>query len=127
MPLRNAASDADESFGYSYTGANREQGAPQLRCTERDEEPEESRMAGTSVEVAVASWVAQLRDQVSVSASGVQDRLFDVWGLLPEGDARRVVGEWLTETLDRSLYVTDDIIARLEDLLVLADTRSSVG
>ena len=84
-------------------------------------------MAGTSVEVAVASWVAQLRDQVSVSASGVQDRLFDVWGLLPEGDARRVVGEWLTETLDRSLYVTDDIIARLEDLLALADTRSSVG
>jgi len=84
-------------------------------------------MAGTSVEVAVASWVAQLRDQVSVSASGVQDRLFDVWGLLPEGDARRVVGEWLTETLDRSLYVTDDIIDRLEDLLALADTRSSVG
>jgi hypothetical protein len=84
-------------------------------------------MADTSVEVAVASWVAQLRDQVSVSASAVQDRLFDVWGLLPDGDARRVVGEWLTETLDRSLYVTDDIIDRLENLLALADTRSSVG
>jgi hypothetical protein len=84
-------------------------------------------MAGTPVEVAVESWVAQLRDQVSVSASSVQDRLFDVWGLLPEGDARRVVGEWLTETLDRSLYVTDDIIDRLENLLALADTRSSVG
>jgi hypothetical protein len=84
-------------------------------------------MADTSVEVAVARWVAQLRDQVSVSASAVQDRLFDVWGLLPDGDARRVVGEWLTETLDRSLYVTDDIIDRLENLLALADTRSSVG
>jgi hypothetical protein len=38
-----------------------------------------------------------------------------------------VVGEWLTETLDRSLYVTDDIIDRLENLVALADTRSSVG
>jgi hypothetical protein len=84
-------------------------------------------MAGTSVEVAIESWVTELGDQVSVSASSVQDHLFDVWGLLPDGEARRMVAEWLTETLERHLYVTDDIIERLDQVRALADTRSAVS
>jgi hypothetical protein len=77
--------------------------------------------------VAVESWVAELVDRATVSASSVQDRLFDVWGALPDGDARRMVAEWLTETLERNLYVTSDVIERLELVLGLADSRSSVS
>jgi hypothetical protein len=81
----------------------------------------------TTVDAKVETWVAQLGDRVSVSASKVQDGLFDVWGLLPEGDARRRVEEWLTETLERELYTTEDVIRRLGQVRALRGEPSSVG
>jgi hypothetical protein len=81
----------------------------------------------TTVDAKVEAWVAQLRDRVSVSSSKVQDGLFDVWGLLPEGDARRMVEEWLTETLERELYTTEDVIERLGRVRSLRGEPSSVG
>ena len=84
-------------------------------------------MDHTTVDVKVETWVAQLGDRVSVSASKVQDGLFDLWGLLPEGDARRKVEEWLTETLERELYTTEDVIARLAQVRILRGEPSSVS
>lgn len=81
-------------------------------------------MVGTSVEAAVESWVAELRDGLSLSSSAVQDRLFDIWGMLDEGQARREVERWLTETLDRHLYTSEDLIARLRGLGGLASISS---
>ena len=81
-------------------------------------------MVGTSVEAAVESWVAELRDGLSLSSSAVQDRLFDIWGMLDEGEARREVERWLTETLDRHLYTSEDLIARLRGLGGLASVSS---
>ena len=81
-------------------------------------------MVGTSVEAAVESWVAELRDGLSLSSSAVQDRLFDIWGMLDEGEARREVERWLTETLDRHLYTSEDLIARLRGLGGLAAVSS---
>jgi len=73
-------------------------------------------VVGTSVEAAVESWVAELGDGLSLSSSAVQDRLLDLWGMADEGDLRRSIERWLTETLDRNLYRSDDLIARLRGL-----------
>ena len=75
----------------------------------------------------VETWIAELGDRVSVSASTVQDHLLDLWGLLPEGDGRRTVEQWLTETLERELYRTDDIIERLRMVPDLRPQPTSVG
>jgi hypothetical protein len=77
----------------------------------------------TSVEAAVESWVAELSDQVSVSASAVQDHLLDIWGTLGDGAVRSDVERWLTETLERELYLADDVISRLGRLVA----RETVG
>jgi hypothetical protein len=69
----------------------------------------------------VAEWRAELDGQVSVSASTVQDHLLDLWGRLPEGDARDQVERWLTETLQRNLYQVSDIDARLAGVLPSSD------
>jgi len=74
----------------------------------------------------VETWIAQLGDRVSVSASTVQDHLLDLWGLLPDGDGRRAVEQWLTETLERELYRTDDVIERLRRIPDLRGEPSSV-
>jgi hypothetical protein len=76
-------------------------------------------VVGTSIEATIEAWIADLSDHVSVSASAVQDRLLDIWGALPEGEVRRQVENWLTETLDRELYMGDDVISRLQHLAEL--------
>lgn len=73
-------------------------------------------MVGTNIEAAVEAWVAELSDGLSLSAMVVQDRLLDLWGMLDEGDLRREVERWLTETLDRHLYTSGDLIDRLRGL-----------
>jgi len=72
-----------------------------------------------TVEAAVRAWVTELAERTSLSASAVQDRLLDLWGLLPEGSARREVEQWLTETLERELYTAADVSVRLLGLVEL--------
>ncbi len=81
-------------------------------------------MVGTSVEAAVERWIAELADGLSLSASGVQDRLFDLWGMLDEGEMRREVERWLTETLDRHLYTGAELTSRLRALAGLQTVNS---
>ena len=71
------------------------------------------------MDAVVEAWLAELGDQVAVSASAVQDRLLDLWGVLPEGETRRSVEDWLTETLRRELYMAADIANRLRQLTQL--------
>jgi hypothetical protein len=68
------------------------------------------------LDAVIDAWIAELGDQLAVSASAVQDRLLDLWGILPEGDTRRSVEDWLTETLHRELYTSADLIDRLRHL-----------
>ena len=70
----------------------------------------------SAVEVAEA-WLAELVDQMAVSASDVQDHLLDLWGVLEDWPARSEIERWLTETLVRNLYSVSDINERLETLL----------
>jgi hypothetical protein len=74
-------------------------------------------MWATETESLVAEFRRQLDGQVSVSASVVQDRLLDLWGLLPEGEVRTEVERWLTETLERNLYQVSDVDARLASVI----------
>jgi hypothetical protein len=75
-------------------------------------------VAETPDEEAVESWIGELADQFSVSASTVQDHLIDLWGALDEGETRRQVERWLTETLHRELYLAEDVVNRLNGLMV---------
>jgi hypothetical protein len=68
------------------------------------------------VEATIEAWAAELADQVSLSASAVQDRLLDLWGVVPDGVIRREVESWLTETLQRNLYRSEEVIDRLHQL-----------
>ena len=70
-----------------------------------------------SIDEMVATWRAELDGQATVPASLVQDRLLDLWGHLPANETRVEVERWLTETLDRHLYVVSDIDARLDRVL----------
>jgi hypothetical protein len=81
-----------------------------------DSEINGAESAQSAVEVAEA-WLAELVDQMAVSASDVQDHLLDLWGVLEEGPARSEIERWLTETLVRNLYSVSDINGRLETLL----------
>ena len=81
-----------------------------------DSDGNSAESAQSAVEVAEA-WLAELVDQMAVSASDVQDHLLDLWGVLEEGPARSEIERWLTETLVRNLYSVSDINGRLETLL----------
>ena len=71
--------------------------------------------AGTYVE----KWLKDLDGERTgpVPAGAVQDRLLGLWGLLDEGARREAVESWLTETLKRNLYLSDDLRLRLEELV----------
>jgi hypothetical protein len=72
--------------------------------------------AGTYVE----RWLADLTtDQKAnpVPAGVVQDRLLGLWGLMDEGARRAVVETWLTETLNRNLYLAEELRHRLDELV----------
>jgi hypothetical protein len=83
-------------------------------------EYEERVMSDTTISELVAAWIDEISGEVSVSASRVQDRLFDLWGALEEGEARREVERWLTETLDRELFLVAEIIDRVNELILPA-------
>jgi hypothetical protein len=68
------------------------------------------------LDAVVEAWIAELGDELAVSASAVQDRLLDLWGLVPDGETRRTIEDWLTETLHRELYTSADITDRLREL-----------
>jgi hypothetical protein len=90
-------------------------------ATEAPAPIEEDEVAGGAAspeeaEAAIAAFRGQLEGQVSVPATVVQDCLLELWAKLPEGEPRSEVERWLTETLERHLYVVTDVDARLESV-----------
>jgi len=79
--------------------------------------PEGAGEATPTIDGLVAQWRAELDGQTSIPATDVQDRLLDLWGALPENEARAEVERWLTETLARQLYQVRDITDRLDSVL----------
>lgn len=68
------------------------------------------------IESLLSTLRQRLEGQSSVSASTVQDALLDLWSAVPDGDTRRALEAWLSETSDRSLYATEDVRDRLKSL-----------
>jgi hypothetical protein len=64
----------------------------------------------------IDAWRARLADQEVVSASEVQDRLFDLYGELDGYPPVELVKPWLTLTVHRELFGAVELRAFLDEL-----------
>ena len=60
------------------------------------------------IDTLIATWRSETGTQALHSSSRVQGMLFDLWGET-EGRARELVQEWLTVTLHRELFSTEEL------------------
>jgi hypothetical protein len=73
----------------------------------------------TMIDTLLADWRSTTAEQALHSSSRVQALLFELWGET-EGPARELVQEWLTVTLHRELFSTEeleDLFGRLSSLV----------
>jgi hypothetical protein len=71
------------------------------------------------IDTLIATWRSETGNQALHSSSRVQALLFELWGET-EGPARELVQEWLTVTLHRELFSTeelDELFERLSSLV----------
>jgi hypothetical protein len=74
----------------------------------------------------IETWRTRLQDQQVLSASEVQDRLFDLYGELEDYPSVELVKPWLTLTVHRELFGSDELTTMLDELsLVLNDEVDS--
>ncbi|MGI8685376.1 MAG: hypothetical protein ACR2MO_09865 [Acidimicrobiales bacterium] len=59
---------------------------------------------------------ASAADQAYFSASRVQSSLFDLYGVVGDGEAKRLVETWLTLTIQRDLFSGAELLELLDDL-----------
>ncbi len=64
----------------------------------------------------IEEWREAIADQVFVSASRVQDRLFDLYGEVRDLPAGRTVEAWLTLTIQRELFSGAELLGLLDEL-----------
>jgi hypothetical protein len=62
----------------------------------------------TMIDSLLADWRSTAGDSTLFSASRVQAFLFELWGET-EGPARELVQEWLSVTLHRELFGSDEL------------------
>lgn len=64
----------------------------------------------------IEQWRQATVDEVFVSASRVQDRLFDLYGEVRELPAGRTVEAWLTLTIQRDLFSSAELLGLLDEI-----------
>jgi hypothetical protein len=64
----------------------------------------------------IEAWRTQAAGETVVSASAVQDRLFDLWGEVRDTPAAAVVEQWLTLTVERQLFAGPELVEFLDGL-----------
>ena len=64
----------------------------------------------------IEDWRSTAADATVVSASAVQDRLFDLWGELQDLPQQSVVEQWLTLTVERELFTGKELVDFLNEL-----------
>ncbi len=64
----------------------------------------------------IDSWKRRLSDQTIVSASEVQDRLFDLYGDLEPFPQLEKLKPWLSLTIHRELFTAEELDAFLNEL-----------
>jgi hypothetical protein len=64
----------------------------------------------------IATWRSRVEDQQVLSASEVQDRLFDLYGALEDYPSVELVKPWLVLTVHRELFGSDELAGLLDEL-----------
>jgi hypothetical protein len=74
----------------------------------------------------IEQWRQAAQDEAYFSASRVQGRLFDLYGVVGTDEAKRLVETWLTLTIQRDLFSGSELLELLDELESrLASTVSS--
>jgi len=64
----------------------------------------------------IEAWKTEAVDQTVVSASQVQDKLFDLWGELRDYAVVSQVEQWLSLTVERELFSGKELVEFLDEL-----------
>ena len=74
----------------------------------------------------IQEWRQQADETPVVSASRVQDRLFDLYGEVREGPAAEVVEQWLLLTRERQMFTKAELDEFLDEVTgrLAAETSS---
>ena len=64
----------------------------------------------------IETWKTEAADQTVVSASAVQDKLFDLWGELRDYAAVSQVEQWISLTVERELFSGKELVDFLDEL-----------
>jgi hypothetical protein len=64
----------------------------------------------------IDEWRTEAGDTTVMSASAVQDRLFDLWGELRELPLVTQVEQWLSLTVERQLFSGKELVEFLDGL-----------
>ena len=70
----------------------------------------------TSATELLAHWRDEAATQAYFSASRVQDRLFDLYGVVEDPTARGLVETWLSLTIQRDLFSGSEVLDLLDQL-----------
>ena len=70
----------------------------------------------TSATELLAHWRDEAATQAYFSASRVQDRLFDLYGVVDDPTARGLVETWLSLTIQRDLFSGSEVLDLLDQL-----------
>ena len=74
----------------------------------------------------IETWRTRLADQQVLSASEVQDRLFDLYGALEDYPSVELVKPWLTLTVHRELFGSDELGLMLDELSLALNAEIDV-
>ena len=64
----------------------------------------------------ISGWKERARSARVFSPLEVQDRLFELYDEVPESPAKDLVKSWLTLTVERQMFASDELESFLEDL-----------
>ena len=64
----------------------------------------------------IEEWRNQAGDTTVMSASAVQDRLFDLWGEVRDMPLVTQVEQWLSLTVERELFSSKELVEFLNEL-----------
>lgn len=64
----------------------------------------------------IENWRSETAEKSLFSATSVQDRLFDLYGELRDHDSIGSIQQWLTLTVERDLFASDEITGFLDEL-----------
>jgi hypothetical protein len=75
----------------------------------------------------IEEWRSRLDDQLALSSSEVQNRLFDLYGELEDHPSVELLKPWLTLTVRRELFGAEELRAFLDELTFDLNAEVAAG